>query len=112
MTTTNDVIDSMRPHFDLDSVPADDRDRVAALIPDPAWADTYVHRNIAGIDDFTVLDFAIAQQENVMLAGPTGSSKSTMFRAYAASRGLPFVLVECNADGRAVRCDAVRVPVE
>ena len=32
-----------------------------------------------------------------MLAGPTGSSKTSVFRAYAAARGLPFALVECNA---------------
>jgi len=85
------------PTFDLDTVPADDRDRVAALIPDPRLADVYVHRTIGGVDDFELLDLAMEERENVLLAGPTGSSKTTLFRAYAASRGLPFVLVECNA---------------
>jgi MoxR-like ATPase len=84
-------------HFDLDSVPADDRDRVAALVPDPRIASAYVHRAIDGYDDFDLLDVAIEEQENVLLAGPTGSSKTSFFRAYAAARGLPFVLVECNA---------------
>lgn len=85
------------PSFDLDTVPADDRDRVEALIPDPRIAEFYVHRTIDGVDDFDLLDLAMEERENVLLAGPTGSSKTTLFRAYAAARGLPFVLVECNA---------------
>lgn len=85
------------PTFDLSTVPADDRDRVEALIPDPRIAGAYVHRNVEGVNDFDLFDIAIAERENVMLAGPTGSSKTSVFRAYAASRGLPFVLVECNA---------------
>lgn len=85
------------PMFDLDTVPADDRDRVEALIPDPRLAEFYVHRTLDGVEDFDLLDLAIEERENVLLAGPTGSSKTTVFRAYAAARGLPFVLVECNA---------------
>lgn len=83
--------------FDLASVPADCRDRVAALIPDPRLAAAYVHRSIDGFDDFALLDVAAEEQENVILAGPTGSSKTSVFRAYAADRQVPFVLVECNA---------------
>ena len=86
-----------RPTFDLDSVPADDRARVEALIPDPRIAGAYVHRNVDGISDFELFDVACEEQENVMLSGPTGSSKTSVFRAYAAERQLPFVLVECNA---------------
>lgn len=84
------------PTFDLDTVPAEDRQRVAALIPDPRIADAYVHRTIGGIDDFELFDLAVEERENVILSGPTGSSKTTAFRAYAAARGLPFCLVECN----------------
>jgi MoxR-like ATPase len=83
--------------FDISTVPAQDRDRVEALIPDPRIAGAYVHRCIDGFDDFDLFDVAAAEAENVMLAGPTGSSKTSVFRAYAAARGLPFVLVECNA---------------
>jgi MoxR-like ATPase len=83
--------------FDLDTVPADDRDRVAALIPDARIADAYVHRTIDGYQDFDLFDVAAEEQENVLLAGPTGSSKTSAFRAYAAARGLPFVLIESNA---------------
>jgi MoxR-like ATPase len=85
------------PSFDLDSVPGEDRARVEALIPDPRIAAGYVHRDVAGINDFELFDVAVEEAENVMLAGPTGSSKTTVGRAYAAARGLPFALVECNA---------------
>jgi MoxR-like ATPase len=83
--------------FDIDTVLDEDRDRVEGLIPDARLADAYVHRTIAGFEDFDLFDVAVDERENVILAGPTGSSKTTVFRAYAAQRQLPFVLVECNA---------------
>jgi MoxR-like ATPase len=83
--------------FDLDSVPAKDRHRVEDLIPEPALADGYVHRHVNGVLDFDLFDYAVQNRENIILRGPTGSSKTTAFRAYAAARGLPFALVECNA---------------
>lgn len=83
--------------FDIDTVPSGDRDRVAGLIPDSRLADAYVHRTIDGLEDFDIFDGATDERENIILAGPTGSAKTTVFRAYAAARGLPFVLVECNA---------------
>jgi MoxR-like ATPase len=83
--------------FDLDTVPAGDRDRVEAMIPDPALAGAYVHRQISGVSDFELFDYATATKKNIILSGPTGSAKTTAFRAYAAARGLPFALVECNA---------------
>lgn len=91
MTTT------VVPSFDLSTVPEHDRQRVADLIPDQRIADAYIHRTIDGVDEFDLFDLAIANGENIILAGPTGSSKTSAFRAYAASRGLPFALVECNA---------------
>jgi MoxR-like ATPase len=84
------------PVFDLDTVPADVRDRVAALVPDPGWADAYVHRSIDGFEDFEIADVAVEERENMILDGPTGSSKTTFFRAYCAARRLPFVAIECN----------------
>jgi MoxR-like ATPase len=88
---------TITPTFDLSTVPEAHRQRVASLIPNPRLAEAYVHRTILGREDFDLLDYAMAQQENVMLTGPTGSSKTSVFRAYAAARGLPFALVECNA---------------
>jgi len=86
-----------QPVFDLSSVPVHHRDRVADMIPSPGWADQYVHRFVDGEYDFDIFDGAIEDRENIILTGPTGSSKTTAFRAYAAARGLPFSLVECNA---------------
>ena len=94
MTTTTTA--NAVPTFDLDTVPADDRARVEALIPEPWIADAYVHRFIDGVYDFDYLDAAIDEAENIMLAGPTGSSKTTLFRAYAAARRLPFYVVDCH----------------
>jgi MoxR-like ATPase len=85
------------PTFDLSTVPEQDRARVAALIPATWVADAYVHRSIEGVYDFDYLDMAVEESENVILQGPTGSSKTTLFRAYAASRGLPFVRIDSNA---------------
>jgi MoxR-like ATPase len=86
----------MIPTFDINTVPEADRARVAALIPSPVIAEAYVHRNIGAIEDFDLLDLAVEERENVILSGPTGSSKTTLFRAYAAARGLPFCVVECS----------------
>ena len=87
--------------FDIDTVPDEDRERVAALIPDARLADAYVHRTVEyegdGVEDFNLFDVACDERENILLAGPTGSSKTTVFRAWAAARQMPFVLVECNA---------------
>jgi MoxR-like ATPase len=86
------------PTFDIETVPAgEDRERIAGMIPNPRIADAYVHRTIEGMDDFDLFDVATEEQENVMLVGDTGSSKTTVFRAYAAARQLPFALVECHA---------------
>jgi MoxR-like ATPase len=87
------------PSFDLSSVPDRDRDRVAALIPDARIAGGYVHRDpLPGVYDFDMFDGAVELEHNVLLTGPTGSSKTTVFRAYAAERQLPLAIVECSAN--------------
>jgi MoxR-like ATPase len=87
------------PTFDIETVPEQDRERVLKLIPDARIADGYVHRDaLPGVHDFDFLDGAVDLQHNVLLVGPTGSSKTTLFRAYAAARRLPLAVVECNAN--------------
>ena len=83
--------------FDLSTVPEQDRERVASLIPDPRFADAYVHRSVRGFHDFDLFDLAAEEKENILFVGPTGSSKSSAFRAYAASRGLPYFRLDSNA---------------
>lgn len=87
------------PSFDIESVPEHHRALVASLIPDARLADGYVHRDpLPGVYDFDMLDAAVRMRHNVLLEGPTGSSKTTMFRAYAAARQLPLAIVECSAN--------------
>jgi MoxR-like ATPase len=87
------------PSFDIDTVPDHHRDMVTALIPDARIADGYVHRDaLPGVLDFDMLDAAMNARENVLLTGPTGSAKTTLFRAYAAARQLPLAIVECSAN--------------
>jgi MoxR-like ATPase len=86
----------MNTNFDIETVPEADRQRVSDLIPDARIAGAYVHRSFEGVSDFALFDYAMRERENVMLSGPTGSSKTTVARAYAAARGLPFVAVECS----------------
>jgi MoxR-like ATPase len=85
------------PTFNLDLVEnPGHRERLEEMIPEPAWADIYVHRNVAGWLDFDLFDYAMLNKENIKLVGPTGASKTTAFKAYAAYRRLPFTVVECN----------------
>ncbi|CAB4176616.1 COG0714 MoxR-like ATPases [uncultured Caudovirales phage] len=69
---------------------------VRGLIPEPNLCDDYIHRDIGGFEDFSVLDVARSLKQNVLLLGPTGSAKSFFFRAYGAYHGLPVAIVSCN----------------
>ena len=66
------------------------------LVPEPRYADEYVHRTIHGYHDFDVLDTARDLKANVLLYGPTGSAKSHFFKAYGATHGLPVATVSCH----------------
>ena len=85
------------PSFDLDSVPEHHRDRVKALIPNPLAADQYVHRLVYGVYDFDVFLGAMEDRENIILAGPTGASKTTAAWAFASKYQLPLCIIECHA---------------
>ena len=95
----DEIADGILVHFDPRTVPERDAERVAALIPDARIADGYVHRDaLPGVFDFDLLDGATEMRHNVLLVGPTGSSKTTLFRAYAAARQLPLAIIECSAN--------------
>lgn len=64
-----------------------------ALVPEPSLAERYIHRQIAGVQDFAIFDAALEQKKNVLLYGPTGPGKTTSAIAYAASKGLPMFMV-------------------
>ena len=61
-----------------------------ALIPvgvKDLYIDRYVDGNITG---FQMLDLALSMHLNVLLEGPTGSSKTTFVEAFAEHRQMPF----------------------
>jgi len=64
-----------------------------AQIPDRGQAARYIHRKIAGVEDFDVFDYAATNRHNVLLYGPTGPGKTTSAVAYAAQKGLPVFMV-------------------
>ena len=63
-------------------------DTYNAVLYPASYADSYIHRQIHGVDDFTVLDAALSLKQNVLIQGDTGSAKTTFVKAWAASRGL------------------------
>lgn len=70
---------------------------LADLIPDPIYAATYIHRKVNGMDDFAVIDLALAQGLNILVEGPTGSGKTHFFRAYCAARRIPFYAISSTS---------------
>jgi MoxR-like ATPase len=90
------------------------------LMPEPWYGEDYVGRKVAGVQDMAVFDIAAQMQHNVILAGPTGSSKTSAVYAWAAgwtgatgrkrvdgdweyynkvdtNRARPLVYIPCNA---------------
>lgn len=82
--------------FDIESVPADDRDRVRALIPDPALVDVYRSRTIDGVRDLDAAAGHMAEWESLLITGPASVGKTLFGRAVAAYMGLPFATVNVS----------------
>lgn len=66
------------------------------LIPDEWFFDEYVSRKVGGVEDLVILDEAYEMNHNVILEGPTGSAKTSLIYAWAASREVPVVNIPCN----------------
>lgn len=65
-------------------------------IPSEDWYTGYVSREIAGVADLDIFASAHRLGHNVLLAGPTGSAKTTATYAYASHVNLPVVNIPCN----------------
>jgi nitric oxide reductase NorQ protein/cobaltochelatase CobS len=68
-----------------------------SYVPERSVRDRYIPRKVAGgIWDMALLAKAQEQGKNVLLMGPTGSGKTMVGEAYAASRQLNYVRVPCD----------------
>ena len=65
-------------------------------IPDSDWHEHYINREIAGVQDLSVIASAHRLGHNLLLSGPTGSAKTSVTYAYASKVGLPVVNIPCN----------------
>lgn len=64
------------------------------MIPTPEFAEQYTNRVIKGHNDFDYFDLAQRTFHNVLLAGPTGSGKTTASKAWASFLQVPFASTE------------------
>lgn len=62
-------------------------------VPEPQQ---YFERVFEDIPESQIYDVARANQQNVLLTGDAGTGKTSSARNYAATRKLPFVVIECT----------------
>jgi len=65
-------------------------------LPEPYYLKDYVSRSVEGVADLDLLAAAHRLHKNVLLAGPTGSAKTSLVYAYGVRSGLPVINVACN----------------
>ena len=56
----------------------------------------YFERTFEDVPESRIYDIARANQQNVLLTGDAGTGKTSSARNYAATRQLPFVVIECT----------------
>lgn len=78
---------------------------LAHLIPDPWYAEEYVSRKISGVQDVIVLNKAHEHKANVIIAGPTGSAKTSV--VYAMAAGFTGEIKRKRIDGEMVDVNVV-----
>jgi len=69
---------------------------VSAFVPNIEKAKSYVHRDVHGVNDFAVLDHAMATRKNVLVMGDTGAGKTLWGEAFAAERGYLYYSLACD----------------
>lgn len=67
-----------------------------AYVPDESLAERYQNRSIHGVKDFSILDVARRNHDNVLLMGDTGSGKTMVGAAYAAKNGDWYYSLPCD----------------
>lgn len=69
---------------------------VASYIPDAELAKNYRHRKVAGVQDFSLLEYAMKTKQNVLLMGDTGAGKTMVGAAFAAEKQIPYYSLPCD----------------
>lgn len=72
--------------------------RLDDLVPSPEVAARYVSRLVGGYSEFATYEAALASGHNVLVEGPTGTGKTMSYRAFAATKGLPFYRAVLSQD--------------
>lgn len=80
----------------LDTAEVSDVSQRHAFIPDKKYAERYVHRKVDGVEDFSLLDWCMDNQRNLLMMGDTGAGKTMFPMAYAAAKGLPYYTIPCD----------------
>jgi hypothetical protein len=84
---------------------------VAPLISNEGVAGKYIHRIIAGHNDFDVYENAMNAGMNVLLEGPTGAGKTMSVQAFAESKGMPFYAIPSHGGAEASQLFGMVRPV-
>ena len=71
---------------------------LAEFVPSKDYQREYISREVNGIRDLDILRAAHRLHKNVLFEGPTGSSKTSIVYAYAASLDMPIVSINCNGN--------------
>lgn len=65
-------------------------------IPPLSAYETYRGRKVHGTPDMDILEYALLNDTNVLLSGPTGAGKTRVGEAFAALKGVPYYSVPCD----------------
>lgn len=68
-----------------------------AEVPGKHFLDGYVNRVIDGLTEFDIFDVALANKDNVLLEGPTGSGKTSAVYAWCHARNMPLYSLSSSA---------------
>jgi MoxR-like ATPase len=81
----------------MSTLTRDTQERLESMVPPRELAKAYINRNIFGVEDFKVFDWARSTKTNLLVKGPTQAAKTLALRAYGAARQIPVATVDVGA---------------